>query len=257
MCLNWADFAKSVSLCCDLSPTASASQSYSSLRTSSTHPDLGTRQELYSPLHVILHSFWACFQYKAHIEGLVWHCSCDRQLKELKFKVFVSSFWACPGCGSQIHVRKLACLCGHVFHGSKWLTTRNASRKSDVSAARALEIKEQAAKRRKTNRKHVVGIRALETKEQTAKRRKSNAWSILHMYVQAWSVLLQYVCTGMVHIQDYQGVSHRFPTHYIREGPVQLCVVSASYLVYHHTAWIFFTYLAMSCDSVLILRAEG
>ena len=49
-------------------------------------------------------------------------------------------FRACPNCGSQIHVRKLACPCGHsVFRGSKPLTTRNASRKSDVGAARALE----------------------------------------------------------------------------------------------------------------------
>ena len=35
-----------------------------------------------------------------------------------------------------------------------------------------------------------------------------------NIFVHAWSILLQYVCTGMVHIQDYQGVSHRFPTHY-------------------------------------------
>ena len=36
-------------------------------------------------------------------------------------------FRACPNCGSQIHVRKLACPCGHsVFRGSKLLTTRNA-----------------------------------------------------------------------------------------------------------------------------------
>ena len=49
-------------------------------------------------------------------------------------------FRACPNCGSQIHVRKLACPCGHsVFRGSKLLTTKNASRKSDVGAARALE----------------------------------------------------------------------------------------------------------------------
>ena len=62
-------------------------------------------------------------------------------------------FRACPNCGSQIHVRKLACPCGHsVFRGSKLLTTRNASRKSDVGAARALETDEQTAKRRKSDR---------------------------------------------------------------------------------------------------------
>ena len=60
-------------------------------------------------------------------------------------------FRACPNCGSQIHVRKLACLCDHVFRGSKPLTTRNASRKSDVSAARALETEEQTAKHRKSD----------------------------------------------------------------------------------------------------------
>ena len=84
-------------------------------------------------------------------------------------------FRACPNCGSQIHVRKLACPCGHsVFRGSKPLTTRNASRKSDVGAARALETDEQTAKRRKSDRKRVRETRALETEEQTAKRRKSD-----------------------------------------------------------------------------------
>ena len=132
-------------------------------------------------------SMWACFWYKAHIEGLVWHYLCDWRLKELKFKVFVSKFRACPNCGCQIHVRKLACPCGHVFRGSKPLTTRNASRKRDVSAARALETEEQTAKHRKSNRGRVVGTRTLETKEQTTKCRRSDAWSILLR-----------VCTGMV-----------------------------------------------------------
>ena len=40
-------------------------------------------------------------------------------------------------------------------------------------------------------------------------------------------------------------------------GTLLSCVVSASYLVYHHTAWISSAYLAMSCDSVLILRSRG
>ena len=83
-------------------------------------------------------------------------------------------FRACPNCGSQIHVRKLACPCGHsVFRGSKPLTTRNASRKSDVGAARALETDEQTAKRRKSDRKRVRETRVLETEEQTAKRTQS------------------------------------------------------------------------------------
>ena len=61
-----------------------------------------------------------------------------------------------------------------MFRGSKPLTTRNASRKSDVSAARALETKEQTAKRRKSDREHVEETKALETEEQTAKHRRSN-----------------------------------------------------------------------------------
>ena len=72
-------------------------------------------------------------------------------------------FRVCPNCGTQIHVRKLACLCGHVFRGSKPLTTRNASRRSDVSAARALETEQQTAKCRKSDREHVRETRALET----------------------------------------------------------------------------------------------
>ena len=85
----------------------------------------------------------------------------------------------------------------------------------------------------KSDREHIKEKRALETKEQTAKRRKSD-----RERVHAWSILLRYVCTciintaticmyrhgqyccynmylhGMVHIQDYQGVSHRLPNHY-------------------------------------------
>ena len=44
-----------------------------------------------------------------------------------KSQVFVSKmplFQACSNCGSQIHVRKLACPCGHVFRGSKLLTIK-------------------------------------------------------------------------------------------------------------------------------------
>ena len=78
-------------------------------------------------------------------------------------------FRVCPNCGSQ-----LACPCAHVFCGSKLLTTRNASRKSDVGAARVLETDEQTAKRRKSDRKRVRETRVLETEEQTAKRRKSD-----------------------------------------------------------------------------------
>ena len=73
----------------------------------------------------------------------------------------------------------------------------------------------------------------LETEEQAAKRRKSNkervveTCSYMHgqycynMYVQAWSIL-QYNSTGMVYIQDYQGVStdSLLTTHadYISDG---------------------------------------
>ena len=67
----------------------------------------------------------------------------------------MSLFRACP----VVHVRKLACLCGHIFRRSKPLTTRNASREGDVSAAKSLEPKEQAAKRKKTNRECVEETR--------------------------------------------------------------------------------------------------
>ena len=73
----------------------------------------------------------------------------------------MSFFRACPSCDSQIHVRKLACPCGYVFHRTKPLTTWNTLKKSDVSAVRALETEEQNAKRRKSNRKRVKETRAL------------------------------------------------------------------------------------------------
>ena len=140
MCLNWADFAKNISF-----------KSYAAIH-------------LPQSIHVGLF---------AHIESLVWHCSCDRRLKELKFKVFV------PNClyfkrALTVVARKLACPCGHVFCGSKpLLTTRNASRRV-MLVQQALETEEQAAKHRKTNRERVEETRALETKQQTAKCRKSN-----------------------------------------------------------------------------------
>ena len=71
-------------------------------------------------------------------------------------------FRACPNYGSQIHDKKLACMCRHVFRGTKPLTTRNASRKSDVSAARALETKERTAKHRKSDRECVDGNTKIE-----------------------------------------------------------------------------------------------
>ena len=38
-------------------------------------------------------------------------------------------FSPCPNCGDQVHVRKLACSCGLVFHKSYPLTIKNASAK--------------------------------------------------------------------------------------------------------------------------------
>ena len=52
-----------------------------------------------------------------------------------------------------------------MFRGSEPLTTWNASKKSDVSAARALETEERTAKHRKSDRECVREIRALETEE--------------------------------------------------------------------------------------------
>ena len=66
---------------------------------------------------------------------------------------------------------------------------------------------------------------ALETEEQAAKRRKSNKERVIETcvctcMVNAATICMyrhgQYcstICICMVHTQDYQGVSHRFPTH--------------------------------------------
>lgn len=51
-----------------------------------------------------------------------------------------------------------ASLYGHVFHGSKPLPVGMHLKKGCV--ARALEIKEQTAKRRKSDREHVIETRA-------------------------------------------------------------------------------------------------
>ena len=64
-----------------------------------------------------------------------------------------------------------------MFGESKPLTIRNASRKSDVSAATVLETEEQTAKRRKSDRELVKETRALQSEEQTAKHRKTNSVS--------------------------------------------------------------------------------
>ena len=49
-----------------------------------------------------------------------------------------------------------------VFRGSKPLTTKNESRKSNVGAARTLETEEQTAKCRMSDKEHVKETRALE-----------------------------------------------------------------------------------------------
>ena len=46
--------------------------------------------------------------------------------------------------------------------------------------------------------------------------------------------------------------SNYYACHLMEQSlPVSFHVVSAKYLVYHHTAWISFAYLAMSCESAL------
>ena len=76
-------------LCCDSFATASASRPYSSLRTSSHALVWDSGSTIAWHYKRVSASTWACFWYKAHIEGLVWHCSHDWRLRELKFKVFV------------------------------------------------------------------------------------------------------------------------------------------------------------------------
>ena len=80
------------------------------------------------------------------------------------------------GMSATLHVRKLACPCGHVFPGKAQQTKRKRpieSRQSDnvrKAAKRACEIDEETRKRQTHNKECMASIRQCETREQTTKR---------------------------------------------------------------------------------------
>jgi len=49
-------------------------------------------------------------------------------------------FQACSNCGSQIHVRRLACPCGHVFRGSKTLRRTSCSTQPQLTPKQELQV---------------------------------------------------------------------------------------------------------------------
>ena len=104
------------------------------------------QQPLFRIAHVIIQvsaSTWLGFEDCVHVVTSQSSTYRSKGVESSGICIKMLLFQACPNSDSQVHVRKLACRCGHVFRGSKPLTTRNASRKSDVSAARALETEEQ------------------------------------------------------------------------------------------------------------------
>ena len=82
----------------------------------------------------------------------------------------------CPQCDATLHVRKLACPCGHVFPAKAQQTKCKRpieSRQSDnvrKAAKRACETDEETRKRQTHNKERMASIRQCETREQTTKR---------------------------------------------------------------------------------------
>ena len=82
----------------------------------------------------------------------------------------------CPQCDATLHVRKLACPCGHVFPAKAQQTKRKRpieSRQSDnvrKAAKRACETDEETRKRQTHNKERMASIRQCEKREQTTKR---------------------------------------------------------------------------------------
>ena len=94
----------------------------------------------------------------------------------------------CPGCGTIVHVRKLRCPCGHVFHRLKntltvrkqALETTKVANASSQTRKRALESNTESEQRKKTNAVSLAHRRALETEQESEQRRKTNAASLAH-----------------------------------------------------------------------------
>ena len=65
----------------------------------------------------------------------------------------------CPGCGTIVHVRKLRCPCGHVFHRLK---------------NKSLTVRKQALEATKVaNASSQIRKRALETNKESKQRKKN------------------------------------------------------------------------------------
>lgn len=74
----------------------------------------------------------------------------------------------CPNCGNPIHVRKLACLCGHEF--------RSKTRPLTVTyAIRAVETKQQSSEHRSIDRNSKALKQVLESEEQSSERKAVDA----------------------------------------------------------------------------------
>ena len=59
----------------------------------------------------------------------------------------------CPDCGMGVHVRKLACTCGHTFSRNRpVLTIITCSKKHEISNLRAQESVERAACRKQRDK---------------------------------------------------------------------------------------------------------
>ena len=86
----------------------------------------------------------------------------------------------CPQCDATLHVRKLACPCGHVFPAKSQQTKRKRpieSRQSDYvrkAAKRACETGEETMKRQTQNKEHMASIRKCETRGKALKPQAEN-----------------------------------------------------------------------------------
>ena len=76
----------------------------------------------------------------------------------------------CPQCDATLHVRKLACPCGHVFPAKAQQTKRKRPENVRKAAKRACETDEETRKRQTHNKERMASIRQCETREQTTKR---------------------------------------------------------------------------------------